>query len=66
MKPGKHEARALTDPCPTCGQPTEPDSVLDAASGHRSAAYGCCGRWLTWWTPPTGRKPSKVRTEQLS
>jgi hypothetical protein len=53
--PGRHEARALTDWCPRCTQPTLPASVLDA-DGGRHASYRCpvCAfAWLCWWARPT-------------
>lgn len=50
--PGRHEARALTDCCPTCMTYNTPVAVLDARCRH--ACYRCrCGdAWLCTWDLP--------------
>ncbi len=51
--PGRHEASALVDHCPTCNwSPNKPVAVIDDGRGGRVAAYRCgdCGHdWLCWW-----------------
>lgn len=51
--PGRHEARALTDACPHCMEPTSPAFVLDQDNGRwRLAAYQCprdAAAWLCSW-----------------
>jgi hypothetical protein len=56
--PGRAEARALTDCCPKCTQPTQPASVIDVDGSHAGGRYGsyrcakCSFAWLCWWGLP--------------
>jgi hypothetical protein len=62
--PGQHEADALTDACPRCGEFTHPAAVLDQVHrGRVTGRYGtyrckaCDAAWLCWWGPACGRRP---------